>query len=267
MVKDLNQEREIRLEKRNLKDADIETTLTQILKDSKSLEILSLHENHLTLANGELTSGVAASTTLQELDVGDNQINVEGAERLAEAMKENKLLTTLRLVGNQIGDDGCKFMAGALTCNTIRLQQLSLCDNILCNLGATRLADAMTNNTTLLMLDMSCNAIGDGGAEKLANALLHNTTLRELNLGCNQIGDEGAEAIASALIQNKSLRKLWLNSNKIDDDGANKLIQGLKLNFTVTEFWFNGNPMSVKFYLKMLRVLEDRRSGKIKRLP
>ena len=75
--------------------------------------------------------------TLEELSLRNNRIDDEGAEYLAEALRENtvstttiiiflylryflhKTLTTLNLSKNSIGDNGIKHLADALRENTV----------------------------------------------------------------------------------------------------------------------------------------------------
>ena len=59
-------------------------------------------------------------------------------------------------------------------------------------------------------LDLYDNNIGDEGATALAEALKENTTLTTLNLASNKIGDEGATALAEALKENKNLIEVLL---------------------------------------------------------
>ncbi|CAF1129205.1 unnamed protein product [Rotaria sordida] len=75
-------------------------------------------------------------------------IDDAGAQYLAEALRNNKTLTTLNLWGNEIKDA-----------------------------GAQHLADALRNNTTLTTLDLVDNQIGDAGAEHLADALANNEVI------------------------------------------------------------------------------------------
>jgi len=59
---DLTQEKESRLEKRNVvTDEEIESVLSEVLRESQVLEILSLRDNQITLANGKLTAALAAT--------------------------------------------------------------------------------------------------------------------------------------------------------------------------------------------------------------
>ena len=97
---DLTQEKESRLEKRNVvTDEEIESVLSEVLRESQVLEILSLRDNQITLANGKLTAALAAPAfqTLRELDLGDNQIGPVGAEKLIDALKKNQSLTEFRV--------------------------------------------------------------------------------------------------------------------------------------------------------------------------
>jgi Ran GTPase-activating protein (RanGAP) involved in mRNA processing and transport len=122
--------------------------------------------------------------------------------------------------------------------------------------GASIIAKALHNNTTLLVLQLSYNAMGDRGihllAEELNNSKLHtlsliatgitdqgaeylaemlrtNTELRKLEIGNNAIGDRGVHCLTDALaFFNKTLRQLALNnSNNVSDASVNSLIHML----------------------------------------
>jgi Ran GTPase-activating protein (RanGAP) involved in mRNA processing and transport len=53
------------------------------------------------------------------LHLGLNQIGVEGAIAIAEALKVNAVVTTLDLSGNNIGVEGAKAIAEALKVNAV----------------------------------------------------------------------------------------------------------------------------------------------------
>ena len=74
--------------------------------------------------------------------------------------------------------------------------------------------------------------------------------------------------MAQSLSKNHTLKKLWINGNNIGDDGMNKFCETLGKkkeeknggnNTSLIEFWFNGNPISVKVYMKLLMVLDERK--------
>ncbi|GCB73664.1 hypothetical protein scyTo_0002744 [Scyliorhinus torazame] len=72
---------------------------------------------------------------------------------------------------------------------------------------------------------MSENKIGDEGAERLANVLSNLTSLEKLILSRNQIADRGAQELARSLPNLKSLKTLSLYDNIIGDTGAEKLAE------------------------------------------
>jgi len=77
--------------------------------------------------------------------------------------------------------------------------------------GASKLADALAHNTTLVCLDLDddrCGRIEDAGASRLAEMLTTNTTLVELHLQCNPIKSAGLCSLAEALGRNSTLQTL-----------------------------------------------------------
>ncbi|KAJ6238454.1 nlr family card domain-containing protein [Anaeramoeba flamelloides] len=55
--------------------------------------------------------------TLDNLDLYDSQIGVEGIEPLSEALKENQTLTNLKVTGKRFGDKGTQALSEALKVN------------------------------------------------------------------------------------------------------------------------------------------------------
>ena len=72
------------------------------LQEGQALELLSLRDNRITLSNVKLIAAIAVAPcrTLRELDLGSER------EKLTDALKENRSLTSISLEGNQIGDEG-----------------------------------------------------------------------------------------------------------------------------------------------------------------
>ena len=123
---------------------------------------------------------------------------LEPVEGLTERLGSLTQLTSLNLVGNEIGAEGAASLA-ALT----QLTSLDLESNQIGDAGAAALA-ALTQLTSL---NMARNQIGAEGAAALA-AL---TQLTRLDLRINQIGAEGTAALA-ALTQ---LTRLDLSKNPV----------------------------------------------------
>ena len=131
---------------KGLRDDDLDV-LIDVIMQSSVLETLYLATNKLTLADGKLTNAIA-NGTIKTLYLGFNNIGVEGAKHLADALKVNKTLEKIDLRWNNISDEGLK-----------------------------HLADALKDNDTLQVIDLHRNNIGDEGAKHLADALIINKSI------------------------------------------------------------------------------------------
>ena len=98
-----------------------------------------------------------------EVGVAEQQDWKRGRELPRGILMQNKVLRTMLLDVNLIGDS-----------------------------GAMSIAQALEHNTALVKLDLWDNKIGDKGAVSLARALEKNTVLTTLDLGINKITDTGA---------------------------------------------------------------------------
>ena len=145
---------------------------------------------------------------------------------LAEALKSNSTLQTLKLSGNRVGVK-----------------------------GTMALAEALKSNSTLQTLELHYNNIGDNGAKALAEALKSNSTLQVLwklisnpntrdNIGIDHVWCIADGWKQAKKIGTKSLRRLRLGSNKIGDKGATAILEGLKTNSTLEHLYMYGNNIS-----------------------
>ncbi len=96
---------------------------------------------------------------LKSLDLNWKKLNDKDIQKLVIALNANTTITTLNLIGNEIGDEG---------------------------------AIALADNTTITTLNLMGNKLGDKGAKALAA----NTTLITLNLMNNKIDNEGTTVLA-----------------------------------------------------------------------
>ncbi|KAK3238678.1 hypothetical protein CYMTET_51328 [Cymbomonas tetramitiformis] len=173
-----------------------------------------------------------------KLDLSHAGIGVPGALVLSKLLVFNTSLNTLDLSSNEIGPEGAKALAVALTPNAegvfnTSLNTLNLYSNPIGDEGAKALAVTLTSNAkgmfnTSLNIHLNGNNIGPEGAEALAVALtpneegVFNTSMNTLNLSNNTIGPEGAKALAVALTPNAegvfnstSLNTLHLGGNQL----------------------------------------------------
>ncbi|XP_033743774.1 leucine-rich repeat-containing protein 74A-like [Pecten maximus] len=76
----------------------------------------------------------------------------------------------------------------------------------------------LSNNATILHLDISGNDIGLKGAIALADAIRENVFIADLNISNTNIDAKGVHALVSALLLNRTVTKLNLSGNKLDND-------------------------------------------------
>ena len=140
-----------------------------VLKDNTTLKVLKVKKAYL--GRGDVT-GIAealkGNETLKVLHLWTNAIGPSGAGELAEALG-NTTLEDLDLHDNNIQDDGAKALAKALIFNET-LKSLYLRYTQIGDEGAKALAKALEFNKTLKYLDLSRNQIGDECKQALKDA-------------------------------------------------------------------------------------------------
>ncbi|CAF4656252.1 unnamed protein product, partial [Rotaria magnacalcarata] len=150
----------------------------------------------------DYTISASSSQTLTKLHIGGNHIELQGIQRLTNALEKNTTLTILDLQDNQIGDEGIEYFCNSLK-NTLTLTSLDLSSNQIEAPGARYMADLLENNSILDTLSLRDNELRSRGIEYLAYALKTNITLTTLNLRFNYIDDDGIESLADTLRANK----------------------------------------------------------------
>lgn len=94
--------------------------LGRLLRQNKSIQSLTLEWNNLGTwedAFATFCEGLAVNTTLQQLDLRNNQISHKGAEGLALALQGNTTLQQLDLRWNNIGLLGGRALVNCLPSN------------------------------------------------------------------------------------------------------------------------------------------------------
>ncbi|EFH68963.1 hypothetical protein ARALYDRAFT_888610 [Arabidopsis lyrata subsp. lyrata] len=136
----------------------------------------------------------------------------DGAEKIADALKQNRSIATIDLGGNNIHAEGVNAIAQALKDNAIittfhgnvKMLKLGWCQ--IAAKGAEHIADMLRYNNTISVLDLRANGLRDEGASCLARSLkVVNEALTSVDLGFIEIRDDGAFAIAQALKANEDV--------------------------------------------------------------
>jgi len=139
---------------------------------------------------------------MEEIWGYSSQIGDRSALKIAEVLKNYKVLKSLNLARNQIGEIGIREIVKSL--------------NESCALQ-------------LIFLNFSYNPIGEAGIKAIVE-ILKVSPLQSLCLDGNNIGNAGVEAIAAVLETNQTLTSLFLKKNKIGDSGIQTMMRAFQKN-------------------------------------
>jgi Ran GTPase-activating protein (RanGAP) involved in mRNA processing and transport len=151
----------------------------------------------------ELAPELYSNTSIKVLDISDNGLDdLQSAKILQDILRLNKTMTALDVSQNKFG-----LTAGAVEC----------------------IAEGMSENSTLLKLNLSNCHLGDGGLSTLAQSLgSRDTTLQKLSLARNSITHMGVGVLLETMEQNSyHITDLDLGHNRVRNEGASILARAL----------------------------------------
>lgn len=186
--------------------------MIDLVKDNLTADTVKIEVTSVTAR--ALAKAMWANNTITCLDLSTNSINDHAGSYIARILKRNNTLKKIELDNNALGPKTCQAFGEALKVNK-SLKSLSLDSNPLTSNGA----------------DFS-------GIEQFAEALSENNSLVYLNLWRTEVGSKGGLALSRALSKNDSLLFFDVGHNGIDlcdmKDIANKLDDNLA-NYEIKE--------------------------------
>ena len=220
-----------------------------------------------------LAEGVQRMPCLEKLNLSNNShIGCGGAVQLLSSLHSSKL-RKLNMNETGINDPDFKCLASYIH-STTSLHELSIGENDISVESIDSLCEALSTNSSIILLDMNCCplttshcvclgqllrhpihckieklylgrcSLTSDGVGEVMSGLSDNHTLRELYLSNNnQIRSEGAVTIATMLKTNSSLETLNLNGCSIDSSGGVELGTALERNKTLRELWLSWNAL------------------------
>ncbi|CAF2646263.1 unnamed protein product [Rotaria sp. Silwood2] len=180
------------------------------------------------------------------IDLSKQQLLDRDMKTIVKQALIEKECTRLDLGYNAITSIGASILADALKQNTT-LEELDFHNNRVLDIGVHSLAKVLSLNTSIVKaLGLGSNGITDKGAEHLADMLKTNRTITWLALAGNQIGDRGVQLLANTLAhQNSSLLVLSLHVNKsISDASIDVIIYMLQHNKSLKKLWMQDCSIS-----------------------
>lgn len=193
---------------------------------------------------GYLADALLAGIPLRRLELCGCRVGAQGAQRLAEALRNPQgcRLTRLGLRGNAIEDQGVTALANSILevggrCHEFERSQRLTGARATSNASVASLRRGPSTLdskvpaflTQLQELDVSSNRIGLFGADALAAVLTGTakTRLTSLDVSRNCLGRQGAAALAAGLDEGCPLQHLNVSNAKMGDGGAEAIAKGL----------------------------------------
>lgn len=155
----------------------------------------------------------------------------EGCNSIARFMRENVLLRTVDLRGNNIRADGLVVLAHALRSSSnlvslcLKWNQVGSHDR-----GIKALCDVLRGNTTVTNLDLRNNKIGPECGPVLGQMLKENRGLTHLDLSWNDLGIEGGKALMVGIQANQTIIDCQLSGNRVAEDTLHSIAFVLRRN-------------------------------------
>lgn len=206
------------------------------------------------------------TSVLEDLNLSNNRIGIQGAKVLAQVLVYNKSLRSLNLDTNGITGSGIEMLAQSLSKNN-SLQSFSANWNKL-DIYAEDFYFTLSKNSTLLTLQLGYCNLKDEVAEALADGLMKNKSLLELFLFGNEITDRGATRLAQSLLTNRTLKYLNCSNNLLTDSSARLFLELIEMKSSenmelVVNLSQNDISNEMKNKLKLVRKRQERRPTKL----
>ena len=167
----------------------------------------------------EIVKALEGNSSCKVLLLGGNRIGGGSAIRkFAKLLAQNTTLEKVELSNNELTSGDVGYLAGALKANKT-LRFLGLNGNKISDSGVEALAKALSLNSSLEVLQLNHNLIRDDGAEALS-VMLPNSALSSVALNFNSIRNRGAKALLRKLIEKDDMGYLGIAGNKINMRGA-----------------------------------------------
>mmetsp|Transcript_3744 Transcript_3744/g.5536 ORF Transcript_3744/g.5536 Transcript_3744/m.5536 type:complete len:781 (+) Transcript_3744:71-2413(+) len=239
--------------------------LLNALIPNNNLMYLDLHGNNLGWEIAQPLMEILGNqdTRLSVLLLQQNNIGVKGIDILSDGIEDNpNTLTILNLGDNDLTDDGAVIMSQVISENQ-SIINLDLSNNDIWEEGCVLLADALHKNKVLSTLNLSKNKLHDQGVAALGIILETHLSLENIDLSLTNTGDAGAVTVFQALATNTSLKKLNLSSNHMTEASGIAACATLKKNRTLRSLMLTGNQidhttnLSVKKQIRMNQVLRN----------
>ena len=247
--------------------------IATVLNNNNKLEELDLSHNNIQAAGATIIFKKASIENLLKFDISYNNITDE-VNCLASFLSRNSKLKELNLSHNNLAAPQVIFMADIST-----LSKFNISYNSITTPAVSYIANFLSHNTKLQILDLSCNDFQEVGccnafkklhnisnlsllkishssvvntaADELANFLYHNTSLQELDLSYNYLSISDATKIFKGMENISNLITINISHNMITDEAADNIATVLSHNMKLKEIDLSYTKLSTSDITKI----------------
>ena len=241
----------------------------QLVSSLHSTRLRELHLGGTGISDPDfecIANYIHSTTSLEKLDIGENDLSVESIDSLCRALSANSSVRTLYMSACHLTTAHCvslgQLLRHPMQC---KIETLDLRRCRMTSDGVGEVMSGLSENHTLRELSLSYNPIGSEGVITVATMLRSNSSLETLDLQSCSIGSSGCVELGAALVSNKTLRVLVLGGNALGDDGVRGLCVGLENNSSLEELYLhNDESLGKDGMLLLLKCVEEKNRSLIK---
>lgn len=218
--------------------------LTQLLRNSKALEVLKLEDCSLTSRSIlKISSALHSNCPLVKLSIGkNNPISSLAITGLLEKLSSLSNFSELDVTGVSLDKQGVEAL-GRLLKSSQTIVTLMLGETCIQNEGVTELSHAIGMcHRMIVKLDVSSCGLTFDVAGKFCTQVGMLRSLTYLNLGGNKLGEKGALQMASVLSSSECrFKALMLKRSQLGWTGILIIMKSLQGNTVLQKLILSGN--------------------------
>lgn len=197
---------------------------------------MDARRRHLLQRQGGIVIAAVKSPAIEELHLADISMKEQGIGTFSSMLISNTSLQTLNLSNNEIGDREMALLSQALAQNKgPQLTSIQLSFNKITCVGVECFMNSIWGSQTLKEVKLDNNKMQDRGAQ-LCSVVLGSVRLEVLDIGFNRVSTVGVKAVMKSLSENDSLRSLSLSGIPMDQNASKAVSYALAYNPSLETF-------------------------------
>lgn len=188
---------------------------------------------------------------LRVLDLSFNPLGDKGVRRVLHALRSNDATEQINLAGTNMGSTSAKEIAELIRRAVVKWRYLNVGDNDLGRENLNEILWALRSNTSLRTLVLASNKAGEvfgtdadeveENGIALFEAVTNNHTLKVLDLSDNQLSSDCGLVFMDGLHDNPSLTSIVLERNNLDAQAFEEMANFLAKDSRIREVRLRGN--------------------------